>query len=524
MVIYFTIPAALTVILGIAAVNIIGDLIAHRPGVRFIARLLAYFTITVIFAVAPIFIITSITLNEAVRFWQSTNTNAAKIAARSFIVDNYSFHIEHFEAILKANNWNSVTPPLPQGISSVQDFSMGEDGWAETGFAGEEGDKLTAPPSSVAGYVMRELPRDIGLIRYMMMPTGNFTRLINYKLGVEFDTGMAAIENQTERFEVLGIVWDNVPTLALFYYGVFFFPTILMTMIIAISFTRRMTNPIMELTEATRHVAEGDFSIQILASRSDELGQLIGSFNAMVQDLEKSRMALLKTEKISIWQNMAQQLAHEIKNPLTPIRLSAERVLRRWQNDPRQIDLIIEESMLAIIQEVEGLSTLLNEFKTLSRPIEPSQSWTKIDEVVNETINPYHSSFPRVSFSTEYVSGGISVKMDKHRFSQLLTNLIINAIDAMEGKGYIEFRTDIVKKRETQYCRLSIKDSGQGIAEQSESMVFTPYFTTKEAGTGLGLPIVERIVNDHGGSIWFHSAVGVGTTFFIDLPMSEELA
>jgi signal transduction histidine kinase len=179
--------------------------------------------------------------------------------------------------------------------------------------------------------------------------------------------------------------------------------------------------------------------------------------------------------------------------------------------------------MLAIIQETEGLSTLLNEFKTLSRPIEPSQSWTKIDEALNETINPYRSSFPRVSFSTEYVSGGISVRMDKHRFSQLLSNLIINAIDAMDGKGYIEFRTDIVKKREIQYCRLSIKDSGQGIAQQSESLVFTPYYTTKEAGTGLGLPIVERIVNDHGGSIWFDSAEGVGTTFFIDLPVSEEL-
>jgi signal transduction histidine kinase len=180
--------------------------------------------------------------------------------------------------------------------------------------------------------------------------------------------------------------------------------------------------------------------------------------------------------------------------------------------------------MLASIQETEGLSTLLNEFKTLSRPIEPSQSWTKIDEAVNETINPYRSSFPRVNFSTEYVTPGISVRMDKHRFSQMLTNLIIYAIDAMEGKGYIEFRTDIVKKREIQYLRLSIKDSGQGINKESIPLVFTPYYTTKEAGTGLGLPIVERIVNDHGGSIWFNSGEGMGTTFFIDLPISEELA
>jgi nitrogen fixation/metabolism regulation signal transduction histidine kinase len=522
MMIYFTIPAALTVILGIAAVNIIGDLIARRPGVRFTARLLAYFTIIVVFAVAPLFIITNITLNEAVRFWQSSNTDAAKVAARSFIVDNYSFHVEHFEAILKANNWNTQTPPLPESISSVQDFSMGENGWMETNFAGDESDRLAAPPSAIAGYVTRELPRDIGLIRYVMLPAGNFTRLINYKLGTEFDIGMAAVETQAERFEVLGIMLDHVPTLALFYYGVFFFPTLLMTMIIAISFTRHITNPIIELTEATHRVAEGDFSMQILTRRGDELGHLIRSFNSMVQDLEKSRMALLKTEKISIWQNMAQQLAHEIKNPLTPIKLSAERVLRRWRNDPDQIGIIIEESMLAIIQETEGLSTLLNEFKTLSRPIEPSQSWTKIDEIVNETINPYHSSFPRVRFNTEYVSSGISVKMDKHRFSQVLTNLIINAIDAMEGTGYIEFRTDIVKKREIQYCRLSIKDSGKGIAKQSEKLVFTPYYTTKEAGTGLGLPIVERVVNDHGGNIWFNSAVGIGTTFFIDLPVSKE--
>jgi nitrogen fixation/metabolism regulation signal transduction histidine kinase len=292
-----------------------------------------------------------------------------------------------------------------------------------------------------------------------------------------------------------------------------------MTAIIAISLTRRVTNPIIELTEALQRVAAGNFSIQILTSRDDELGILIRSFNSMVQDLEKSREALVRSEKISIWQNMAQQLAHEIKNPLTPIKLSAERILRRWRNDPENIGAIMESSMMAIIQETEGLSTLLNEFRTLSKPMEPSSSLTLLREPVEELINTYTISFPSVKFDTDYLQKDILIKIDKNRLSQILTNLIINAIDAMDGSGLIELRTDLVKKRETLYCRISVKDSGKGIDKKENRLVFTPYFTTKDSGTGLGLPIVERIVNDHDGTIWFDSAEGVGTTFYIDLPV-----
>jgi signal transduction histidine kinase len=117
------------------------------------------------------------------------------------------------------------------------------------------------------------------------------------------------------------------------------------------------------------------------------------------------------------------------------------------------------------------------------------------------------------------VGKDVSVKIDRHRIAQVLTNLIINAIDAMNGAGLLEIRTDLVKKRESRYCRLSIRDTGKGISKEEGALIFTPYFTTKESGTGLGLPIVERIVNDHGGAIWFNSAEGMGTTFFVDLPL-----
>jgi len=523
--VFFTIPAVLLIFLGIAAADLLGDIIARRPGTKFRTRLLGYFFVIVVFSAAPMAIITGISLNEAIRFWHIIDADAAKAAAHSFAVDNFSFHLEHFEDILKKTNWNAVmssTAALPADIASAQDFQKTEDGWQEIAFTGNEGGRLAFPPSQNEGYIMREMPRDLGFIRYAALPAKDTIRLVSYNLGAEFDRGMAAIENQGKHFEAIGILRDNAHILSLFFYGVFFVPTLLMTAIIAISFTKRVTNPIVELTEATRRVSEGDFSIQILARRGDEMGLLIRSFNTMVQDLEKSRAALVKAEKISIWQSMAQQLAHEIKNPLTPIKLSAERVLRRWRNEPEQIGEIIEDSMLAIIQETEGLSTLLNEFRTLSRPIEPSQSWSKIGETVEEVIGPYRSSFPEVLFNTGHIDGAIVVKMDKHRLVQILTNLVINAIDAMDGKGSIEIRTDFVQKREVQFCRISVKDSGKGISKESTLWVFTPYYTTKESGTGLGLPIVERIVNDHGGTIWFNSAEGMGTTFFIDLPVSGE--
>jgi two-component system, NtrC family, nitrogen regulation sensor histidine kinase NtrY len=519
-IVFFTIPAVLIIFLGISVLYLLMDFIFKRPGSKFNIRLLVYFAVIGIFSIAPITLMTSAALNQIVRFWHSIDSSASTRAANSFIADNYSLHLERFENILRQNNFFATVPQgkLPQDISSIQAFSLTNGQWTETSFTGDDQFKLLYPPSEETGFVIRELPRDQGTIRYVQRTPQNNMRIINYNLGVDFDIGKSALDNQAERFDTVNLLRKNMRPLLIYYYTAFFLPTLLMTAIIAISFTRRITSPIAELTEAIQRVAEGDFSFQIFSSRTDELGILIRSFNSMVQDLEKTREALVRNEKISIWQNMAQQLAHEIKNPLTPIKLSAERVLRRWQNNPEQVGEILESSMMAIIQETEGLSVLLNEFRTLSKPMEPSNSLTLLKESVEEVINAYSGSYPSVKFNLEYVQNDIQIKIDKHRLSQIITNLVINSIDSMNGNGEIELRTDIVKKREVCYCRISVKDSGKGMSEQEGRQIFTPYFTTKESGTGLGLPIVERIVTDHGGTIWFDSAEGIGTTFYIDLP------
>jgi nitrogen fixation/metabolism regulation signal transduction histidine kinase len=542
-ILFWTIPVVLLIFFAISIFIFIRDLFSFQQGSRFKTRILAYFIITAMLATAPSIIITVQFFYQFTRIWGSMHSEEALQYGQEFALDYYQLRVEHLDEIARNEKIDAALYPdsnllseeknidlqsIDDGLLAAQDFvfhqtAENENGdWISEAFIGDESQKLEKPPRIEAGYVPREIPRDTDVIRYSFYAEESVLRVICYSLGEGFDQKIETISSERRYFEALTFVENNITPLLLFFYIVFFMPTLLMTLIIAISLSRLVTQPFIELADATNKLAEGDYSIQILTTPKDELGFLINSFNSMVRDLEKSQAALLKTEKQSIWQSMAQQLAHEIKNPLTPIRLSAERVFRRWKTEPERIGEIIEDSMLAIIQEVESLSGLLNEFRTLSKPIEPSLSWINVKEHIEEITAPYKMSHPQIEFHLEHIASDISVKIDKKHFFQIITNLIMNAIDAMDSVGIIDIRTDLVKKRDSRYCRMSIKDFGKGIPEDKQEKLFTPYFTTKDSGTGLGLPIVERIVSDHGGSIWFNSAPGAGTTFFIDLPMDEK--
>jgi nitrogen fixation/metabolism regulation signal transduction histidine kinase len=626
--VFITIPLALLAFLGVSVVRLVRESIGKKTGARFQIRLLAYFLVIVTFAAVPVTVITTQAIYVIVRYWRSIHLETALDGAEKFTMDLYGLQLERCESLVRARAaridalmaaaapgggagaLDGAEGSRPRSVAAlaaaagteevlaVQDFRLSPEGvWQAGAFAGAVGQELLDPPALQAGFAPREMPRDRDVIRYVLaVPAGtagmigtagitaagaagtagtagtaaerlpNQVRVVSYHLGDGFDGTVAALGGEKTRFVRINDLGVNLKTLLIFYYGMFFFPTLLMTAIIAISFTRRVTQPIVELTEATRRVAEGDFSTQILVRQGDEFGPLVQSFNAMVRDFQKSQNALVKAEKISLWQSMAQQLAHEIKNPLTPIKLSAERVLRRWRNEPERVGEILEASMMAIVQEVQGLSHMLTEFRTLARPLEPSQTWTALKPAIEEIIAPFITPYPNVRFDLDHVDGTLEVRIESHHLGQVLTNLIINSIDAMtsgaiapnepflsangpegrmtsgaiapnepflsangpEGRmnteGTIEFRTDVVKKRESRYCRLSVRDTGKGITAAEREKVFAPYFTTKDTGTGLGLPIVERIVNDHGGSIWLNSAEGAGTTFYIDFPLDGAAA
>jgi nitrogen fixation/metabolism regulation signal transduction histidine kinase len=560
VIIFLTIPLALFAFFAVSVWSLLRDLVAGRAGSRFQIRLLAYFIVAVVFAAAPVTMITAQVSYEVVRFWRAVDPEEALDDAQRLALDNYRLHTDRCEALIRSRggrldalmraagktpdgtDWREEVlsgvrrsidsaglAEIAEEFAAVQDFWLLPSGkWQGAAFAGDGNLELLEPPGFQEGFAPREIGRDPDIIRYVLTPDrkedgyfDGFIRVVSYSLDEGFDAAVASINEKQSRFERLSGIGNRLWPMLFLYYAMFFVPTLLMTVIIAISFTRRVTQPLVELTEATRRVAAGDLSVQVLARRGDELSILIRSFNIMVQDLQKSRDALFKAEKISLWQSVAQQFAHEIKNPLTPIRLSAERVLRRWRNEPERVGEILENSMMAIIQEVDGLSNLLSEFRTLSRPMEPSQTWTPLKDAVEECIAPYRNSYPGARFDTARVDPEIRIKVDARHISQIVSNLVINALDAIGEKGDIEIRSETVKKRENRFCRLFIQDNGRGIPAENREKIFTPYFTTKESGTGLGLPIVERIVNDHGGAIWFNSAEGAGTTFFIDFPLDE---
>jgi nitrogen fixation/metabolism regulation signal transduction histidine kinase len=282
-----------------------------------------------------------------------------------------------------------------------------------------------------------------------------------------------------------------------------------------------VAEPLVSLEEATRRVAGGDFGVRLIVKPGDETGRLVASFNRMLGEIERSRSDELRREKIDAWQDIAQRLAHELKNPLTPIRLAAERVLKRWRNDPALTAPIIEGSMLAIVKEVEGMDALLGDFRAFASLPEPQRDWTELSLLVADSVALYAASYPDVRFRLEALPAGLTLRVDRATMKRALGNLIANSIDAMEGRGEIEIAADLVKAADSRYCRLKIRDTGHGIPASLGEKVFMPYFTTKSAGTGLGLSIVERIVAEHGGAIRFESDEGSGTTFYVDLPLDR---
>jgi len=241
----------------------------------------------------------------------------------------------------------------------------------------------------------------------------------------------------------------------------------------------------------------------------------------MTAELAASRAKLAQTEKVTAWQEIARRLAHELRNPLTPIRLSAERILRRSRTDPEHVSEIVEPSVTAILTEVTRLDALLKEFAGFARLPAPQKETVALRPLVDELIATYRAAHPGLRASADAVDPEVRVIADPAQLEQVFTNLFKNAVEAMGGTGILTLVSNLVKKGGVSYCRVQIQDTGPGIPAELRDRVFQPYVTTKAEGTGLGLAIVERILFDHRGRVWFESEPGIGTTFFLDLPTED---
>ncbi|MFW5802249.1 MAG: ATP-binding protein, partial [Spirochaeta sp.] len=370
------------------------------------------------------------------------------------------------------------------------------------------------------GFVAKESVGSEGFLR-IIVPAGNegeYRAMMALRLPTGFDQNAERLTHTLETFAQVERLQPLFLTGVSIFYLAFAVPLVLLSLLVSFILSDEIMRPIESLEEATRRVASGDYSYRILSRAGGDISHLVDSFNSMIQELDLSRRKIRQTEKVAAWQEIAQRLAHEIKNPLTPIQLSAERLLQKFRRGDPNFEETLERSVGSIIREVTSLSAMLTEFRNFSTLPKPTIRQVYLSELLNEVRDLYQSE-GEIQFDFSHVPQDFTVPADRDMLHRIFSNLCRNAIEAMSGQGSILVRADVVKKHRTDYARIQVQDTGPGIDPAEHAKVFHPYFTTKPHGTGLGLAIVERIMFDHNGSIWFESQPGDGTTFFLDFPL-----
>ena len=284
---------------------------------------------------------------------------------------------------------------------------------------------------------------------------------------------------------------------------------------------RRVTVPIQALADGTRRIIDGDLSHRVEIEADDELGVLVESFNRMTEELESNKLQLeensrelLKAQQLAAWNEAARRIAHEIKNPLTPIRLAAERLLMKSRQGDAGLGQAIEQGVEVIVREVVNLQGMVDEFSRYARMPRPRPTPVDLSRLVGDTLSLYQNLKPGVEVAAEVDPALSEVLLDGEQIRRALINLLDNAVEATEAPG----RITVAARRDNGHLELRVADTGKGIPHASRDKLFLPYYSTKGRGTGLGLAIVHRIVTDHNGTIRVEDNVPRGTVFTLELP------
>ena len=287
---------------------------------------------------------------------------------------------------------------------------------------------------------------------------------------------------------------------------------------IGYSMAERIGDPVNRLTRATRRIARGDFGARVAETSSDELRRLVADFNQMAADLERQRNELQRTHRLEAWAEMARQVAHEIKNPLTPIQLSSEHLMRVNKDRGEPLTPVLEECVTSILSQVKLLRQISAEFSSFASRPTPHPAPTSLAELIPSVVEPYLTGLAgRVAVTVDVPASIPTVVVDRMLLARALTNMIENALHAMPGGGILTIKAEMMEST----IRLCVSDTGTGMDPEALRRIFEPYFSTKATGTGLGLTIAKRNVELNGGRIHVESSPGRGTTVTIELPFEE---
>jgi two-component system nitrogen regulation sensor histidine kinase NtrY len=285
----------------------------------------------------------------------------------------------------------------------------------------------------------------------------------------------------------------------------------------------RVTRPVEQLADAAREVAAGNWNIRVAVSSADEMGALAESFNRMTEELLQQRERLIQSERVAAWRELARRLAHELKNPLFPLQLTVENLVRARQQSPEQFDEIFGESSATMLTEIANLKAIISRFSEFSRMPQPQFQPVKLNETVQNVARLLQGQLRSqehapIECRLELAGDLASIAADPELLHRAVSNLALNAMDAMPKGGTLTLRTRQNGGRPV----IEVSDTGTGLTKEECERLFTPYYTSKAHGTGLGLAIVQSVVSDHGGRISVRSELGRGTTFMIELPGNRD--
>ena len=282
------------------------------------------------------------------------------------------------------------------------------------------------------------------------------------------------------------------------------------SIIISINFASRLTLPIVNLIGASEKISLGDLNAKIPLIETDkEFRKLNENFNSMIDKLKKQQDKLLVSERHAAWESVARKLAHEIKNPLTPIQLSIDRIREKYLNKTEDVDNRFSSYLDTVTKQIKDIEHLVDEFSDFARMPKPVFKKIDLNKLISRSLNLHELSEKNIDFVFSKGKLAHNIKVDEEQLNRVFINLVKNSIESIREKRIknvgFKGKIDIDIKEDSDYIYVTIVDNGIGFDQVNKTKMLTPYFTTKKKGTGLGLAIVTKIINDHNSTILFNS-------------------
>lgn len=285
----------------------------------------------------------------------------------------------------------------------------------------------------------------------------------------------------------------------------------------------KVTRPVEQLAQAAQDVAGGNWNTHVEIPGDDEVSQLAESFNRMTSELLTQKERLVQAERVAAWRELARRLAHELKNPLFPLQLTVENLVRAREQSPQQFDEVFRESSRTLLAEISNLKTIIGRFSEFSKMPHPQLQPVQVNEILRGVAQLFRAQLEApgrkpIACKLHLDESLSPIGADPELLHRALSNLVLNAMDAMPEGGTLTLHS----RRDDGRTTIEVADTGSGLTPEECERIFTPYYTSKQHGTGLGLAIVQSVVSDHGGRISVQSESGKGTRFVIQLPSNSE--